>query len=201
MARIRLSKDLRRKAKEETRIVSLERQLSDLNGVLRGLLLAQQQQQQHEHGGGKRRRRRRRREVPVEVPHVKERVVSAVPMEVMDSWDAVGSPMVGSPMKKVVGVQRDDEEVEEDEEEEDEEDEEAESEEEDVQERLNQAKEFASPEKDGTVGLPRGGHEASTDQDGRANHDGQLYKKSFIATVAANNIYKEVKERHQQKKY
>ena len=57
VTRIRLNKQLRRKEREESRIVRLETQLEDLNGILRKLLVAEQQQQQQPQ------LRRRRRKV------------------------------------------------------------------------------------------------------------------------------------------
>jgi len=166
VARIRLHREMRRKAREEDRIVHVERQLLELNEVLRGLLVAQQQQQQEQRpshrqesrrGGGdgeKRRRRRRHRSpvtatsstqrplaVPLAVPDaaavgqtMEEEVPTehysflkrspaseehaGLPMEAMDSWDAVGSPMGGgSPLNNVSPSKEEEEEEEESDEE------------------------------------------------------------------------------------
>ena len=160
VARIRLHREMRRKAREEDRIVHVERQLLELNEVLRGLLVAQQQQEQrpshrqeHRRGGGdgeKRRRRRRHRspvtatsstqrplavpdaaavgqtmeeEVPTEHYSFLKRSPASeehagLPMEAMDSWDAVGSPMGGgSPLNNVSQSKEEEEEEEESDEE------------------------------------------------------------------------------------
>ena len=160
VARIRLHREMRRKAREEDRIVHVERQLLELNEVLRGLLVAQQQQEQrpshrqeHRRGGGdgeKRRRRRRHRspvtatsstqrplavpdaaavgqtmeeEVPTEHYSFLKRSPASeehagLPMEAMDSWDAVGSPMGGgSPLNNVSPSKEEEEEEEESDEE------------------------------------------------------------------------------------
>ena len=209
VTRIRLHKEMRRKAKEEGRIIRLEKQLSDLNEVLRNLLVTQEQQCQQ----GKRRRRRRgkeeedlamKTEVPKEPYSFLKRSPAAAsqpmeqPIEVMDSWDSVGSPMMGSPEANsrvkvvddvvqdvvvdnaVVGNKTD--ESDEDADSEDDKSIDKSGDDKVARTRLDEASEFTSPGRDG-IGLPMGGHQPTSDQ-------------TYNAKEAVNNSNKEQNSYH-----